>query len=106
MWHGRVVPSRGDATREAAIPVRGSGWHRIRLTSGRWRLDIARSLWDAQDVVEINSPSKPAIPSSEPQFVPSCIHEEMQAALDHLSRQAFESGLYDCNVMPEGGTDE
>jgi excisionase family DNA binding protein len=32
--------------------------------------------------------------------------EERQAALDRLSRQAFEAGLYDRNVMPEGGSDE
>jgi excisionase family DNA binding protein len=32
--------------------------------------------------------------------------EERQAALGRLSRQAFESGLYDRNVMPEGGSDE
>jgi excisionase family DNA binding protein len=32
--------------------------------------------------------------------------EECQAALDRLSRQAFEAGLYDRNVMPEGGSDE
>ena len=32
--------------------------------------------------------------------------EERQAALDHLSQQSFEAGLYDRNVMPEGGTDE
>jgi excisionase family DNA binding protein len=32
--------------------------------------------------------------------------EERQAALDRLSRQAVEAGLYDRNVMPEGGSDE
>jgi excisionase family DNA binding protein len=32
--------------------------------------------------------------------------EERQAALDRLSRHAFEAGLYDRNVMPEGGNDE
>jgi excisionase family DNA binding protein len=32
--------------------------------------------------------------------------EERQASLDRLSRQAFEAGLYDRNVMPEGGSDE
>ena len=32
--------------------------------------------------------------------------EERQAALDRLSQQAFEAGLYDRNVMPESGTDE
>lgn len=32
--------------------------------------------------------------------------EERQAALDRLSLQAFEAGLYDRNVMPEGGKDE
>jgi excisionase family DNA binding protein len=32
--------------------------------------------------------------------------EEREAALDRLSRQAFEAGLYDRNVMPEGGSDE
>ena len=31
---------------------------------------------------------------------------ERQAALDRLSRRAFEAGLYDRNVMPEGGSDE
>jgi excisionase family DNA binding protein len=32
--------------------------------------------------------------------------EERQAALDRLSRHAFETGMYDRNVMPEGGSDE
>jgi excisionase family DNA binding protein len=32
--------------------------------------------------------------------------EERQASLDRLSRQAFEAGLYDRNVMPEGASDE
>jgi excisionase family DNA binding protein len=32
--------------------------------------------------------------------------EERQRALDCLSRQAFEAGLYDRNVMPPGGVDE
>jgi excisionase family DNA binding protein len=32
--------------------------------------------------------------------------EERQAALDRLSRHALETGLYDRNVMPEGGSDE
>ena len=32
--------------------------------------------------------------------------EERQAALDRLSRHAVEVGLYDRNVMPEGGSDE
>jgi excisionase family DNA binding protein len=32
--------------------------------------------------------------------------EERQAALDRLSRHAVEAGLYDRNVMPEGGSDE
>jgi excisionase family DNA binding protein len=32
--------------------------------------------------------------------------EEREAALDRLSRQAFEAGLYDRNVMPEDGSDE
>jgi excisionase family DNA binding protein len=32
--------------------------------------------------------------------------EERQAALERLSQQSFEAGLYDRNVMPEGGTDE
>jgi hypothetical protein len=32
--------------------------------------------------------------------------EELQVALDRLSRDAFELGLYDRNRMPEGGTDE
>src|SRR5689334_951056 len=32
--------------------------------------------------------------------------EERQAGLDRLSRQAFEAGLYDRNVMPEGSNDE
>ena len=31
---------------------------------------------------------------------------ERQTALDRLSRRAFEAGLYDRNVMPEGGSDE
>lgn len=32
--------------------------------------------------------------------------EELHMALDRLSRDAFELGLYDRNEMPEGGTDE
>ena len=32
--------------------------------------------------------------------------EERQASLDRLTRQAFEAGMYDRNVMPEGGSDE
>jgi len=32
--------------------------------------------------------------------------EDTLAALDRLSRQAFEAGLYDRNEMPEGGNDE
>ena len=32
--------------------------------------------------------------------------EQLQMALDRLSRDAFELGLYDRNEMPEGGTDE
>ena len=32
--------------------------------------------------------------------------EERLAALDRLSRDAFEVGLYDRNVLPKGGTDE
>ena len=31
---------------------------------------------------------------------------ECLAALDRLSRQALDAGLYDRNVMPEGGSDE
>jgi hypothetical protein len=31
---------------------------------------------------------------------------EREAALDRLSRQAYDLGLYDRNEMPEGGTDE
>ena len=32
--------------------------------------------------------------------------EDRRASLDCLSRQAFEAGMYDRNVMPEGGRDE
>jgi len=32
--------------------------------------------------------------------------EDVLDALDRLSRQAFEAGLYDRNEMPEGGSDE
>jgi hypothetical protein len=32
--------------------------------------------------------------------------EDTLDALDRLSRQAFEAGLYDRNEMPEGGNDE
>jgi excisionase family DNA binding protein len=32
--------------------------------------------------------------------------EERQTSLDRLARQAFETGLYDRNVMPDGGNDE
>jgi excisionase family DNA binding protein len=33
-------------------------------------------------------------------------NRERLAALDRLARDAFEVGLYDRNVMPEGGSDE
>jgi len=32
--------------------------------------------------------------------------DERQAALDRLSKHAFELGLYDRNEMPEGGNDK
>jgi len=32
--------------------------------------------------------------------------EQRKASLDRLSRRAFQTGLYDSNVMPETGTDE
>jgi excisionase family DNA binding protein len=32
--------------------------------------------------------------------------EDRQAALDRLSRQALETGMYDRNVMPEGATEK
>jgi arsenate reductase len=32
--------------------------------------------------------------------------QERQAALDRLSRHAYELGLYERNVLPEGGRDE
>jgi len=32
--------------------------------------------------------------------------EERLAALDRLSRDAFEAGLYDRNVLPKGSTDD
>lgn len=32
--------------------------------------------------------------------------EERQAALDQLTREAFDAGLYDRNTFPEGGQDE
>jgi excisionase family DNA binding protein len=32
--------------------------------------------------------------------------EERQASLDRLSRHAFEMGMYDRNVMPEGAADK
>jgi hypothetical protein len=31
---------------------------------------------------------------------------ERLASMDRLSRDAFEAGLYDRNVPPEGGSDE
>jgi excisionase family DNA binding protein len=31
---------------------------------------------------------------------------ERLASLDRLSRDAFEAGLYERNVLPEGGSDE
>lgn len=37
---------------------------------------------------------------------PSSTDDERQAALDRLSKYAFELGLYDRNEMPEGGNDE
>jgi excisionase family DNA binding protein len=32
--------------------------------------------------------------------------EERVAALDRLSRDAFEAGMYDLKVLPQGGTDD
>ena len=37
---------------------------------------------------------------------PSSTDDERQAALDRLSKHAFELGLYDRNKVPEGGNDE
>ncbi len=37
---------------------------------------------------------------------PLSTDDERQAALDRLSKHAFELGLYDRNEMPEGGNDE
>lgn len=54
-------------------------------------------LWDARDM-------KPMAPEDSGDLAHS--DEEQQAALDRLSRQALECGLYDRNETPEGGSDE
>jgi hypothetical protein len=39
-------------------------------------------------------------------FCDALAESERQAALDRMSRSAFELGLYDRNEMPDGGRDE
>jgi hypothetical protein len=57
-------------------------------------------LWHARDVTPmgVEPTTTPASPLST--------DDERQAALDRLSKHAFELGLYDRNEMPEGGNDE
>jgi hypothetical protein len=39
-------------------------------------------------------------------FCDGLSESERQAALDRMSKAAFEAGLYDRNEMPKGGGDE
>ena len=63
------------------------------------RLDFACALWHALKVETTGE-------GDSADSFGSGNDEETVAALDRLSRHAFENGLYDRNVMPEGGTDE
>ena len=55
-------------------------------------------MWDAQEMGK-RSEDSPAQSHDNRE-------EELQMALDRLSRDAFELGLYDRNEMPESGADE
>jgi len=55
-------------------------------------------MWDAQEMGK-GSEDSPARSGESGD-------EELQMALDRLSRDAFELGLYDRNEMPDGGADE
>ena len=55
-------------------------------------------MWDAQEMGK-RSEDSPAQSHDNGD-------EELQMALDRLSRDAFELGLYDRNEMPEGGADD
>ena len=55
-------------------------------------------MWDAQEMGKRSEGSPARSRDSE--------DEELQMALDRLSRDAFEMGLYDRNEMPDVGADE
>ena len=55
-------------------------------------------MWDAREMGKISEDSASAVARQR--------DEELQMALDRLSRDAFELGLYDRNEMPDGGADE
>jgi hypothetical protein len=55
-------------------------------------------MWDAQEMGKRSEDSPAGSRDSG--------DEELQMALDRLSRDAFELGLYDRNEMPDGGADE
>lgn len=61
---------------------------------------ISRALWHHREMKTIGGGD------SADQRCGSPTDEDTSAALDRLSRQAFEAGLYDRNEMPEGGNDE
>jgi len=63
-------------------------------------VDFGFLLWDARDVTPMGTENT-TLPASA-----LSTDDETQAALDRLSRHAFELGLYDRNEMPEGGNDE
>jgi hypothetical protein len=68
----------------------------------RWleqRVDFARALWHARKVETTGE-------SDSADSLAFGTDEDVMAALDRLSRHAFENGLYDRNEMPEGGSDE
>jgi hypothetical protein len=55
-------------------------------------------MWDAQEMGKRSEDSPARSRESG--------DEELQMALDLLSRDAFELGLYGRNKMPDGGADE
>jgi hypothetical protein len=71
-----------------------------KITIASVSVDFGALLWDAWDV-------KPMAPehSTIPAYVAST-DAERQAALDRLSRHAFDLGLYDRSAMPAEASDE
>ena len=61
-------------------------------------LDSLIQMWDVQEMGKRSEDSPARSRDSG--------DEELQMALDRLSRDAFELGLYDRNEMPDGSADE